>query len=165
MVPETARDADLQPFLVEFAARMGNLSIDDSTAPSALCISAGLLSPTVRHVVIDESSAAEQRVSYLELIGRDAFDELVEQLTRSIQVSLGVPLGECGPLDVSLNEGPWMEAACSGSVVTLGRHPQCGLQMVDAKTSFVSRLQCIVVRAHSRLVVYDVTQHGHACIM
>ena len=151
---ESEEDA---PFLRDFVARMGGLNIDASR--SALCISAGLLSPSVTHVVVPESSAKEQRNEYLDFIGRDAFDELVERLSTSIQTIQGSELSGGGPLDVSIDGGPWTSGACEGAVVTLGRHPRCSVQVVSK--NFVSRLQCIVVRAHARLVVYDVSTRPH----
>jgi hypothetical protein len=68
---------------------------------------------------------------------------------------------------VSIDDGPWVSGVRAGAVLTVGRHPRCGLQMADASTSHVSRLQCILVRARGRLVVYDMCSLNgtHACVV
>ena len=43
----------------------------------------------------------------------------------------------------------------SEPIITIGRHPDCDLQICEASVPYVSRLQCVVVRTQSRCVVYD----------
>lgn len=147
---------DVPPFVRAFLERCGDRD-PGSSAKSALCISGGLLSATVEHVAVDAGAAVEQRAMYLDFLGRDALEALVAELTLNIQRALGgAPLGQGlgHALNVSIDGGPWINGVRAGAVLTLGRHPRCGLQMA-ATSSFVSRLQCILVRARGRLVVYD----------
>ena len=145
----------LPDFVRTLCAKMGNVQLDASTARSALCISNGLRAATAEHMPVSAASAAAQRQMYLDYLGRDALEELASHLTLGIQHVLDCARLDscCGPLNVKIGDGPWVHGVRAGAVLTLGRHPRCGLQMADA--GYVSRLQCIVVRACGRLVVYD----------
>ena len=148
---------DIPPFVKAFLEANKNRDPGKS-ADSALCISAGLISATAVHVPVAASAAKEQRAAYLDFLGRDALEELVSELSLNIQQALGgKPLsrGMRHDLSVCIDDGPWVDGVKAGAVLTLGRHPRCGLQVAEPTTSFVSRLQCIVVRARGRLVVYD----------
>ena len=149
--------ADVPEYIRQFLEKVGNCD-PGSSAKSALCISGGLLSKTIEHVAVDSDAAVEQRQMYLHFLGRDELELLVQELTLNIQRSLGgAPLSRtCShALAVRIGDGPWVHGVRAGAVLTLGRHPRCGLQIADASASFVSRLQCILVRARGRLVVYD----------
>lgn len=120
----------------------------------ALCISMGLLAPKLEHVPVDADSAGLQRDAYLSFLARDALEELVQALTTAIEQALGCVtlISGYSPLEASVNSGPW-KVTRSDTVLTVGRHPRCGLQIADA--GYISRLQCMLVRARGRLVVYD----------
>ena len=155
--------SDVPAYMRTFLERVGDRD-PGSSAKSALCISGGLLSADPAHVPVSADAALEQRQMYLDFLGRDALEKLVDELSLNIQCALGgTPLGRgCGrALSVSIDGGPWVQGVRAGAVLTVGRHPRCGLQIADAKASFVSRLQCIIVRGRGRLVVYDMCSlHG-----
>lgn len=156
----TSNDPEvLPPFVADFIKRFGadGQLVRGTSAKSALCISGGLLSATIEHTDISEASAMEQREMYLDFLGRDDLEGLVRELTLNLQGALGGgPLGSgCGWLSASINGGAWVHGIRAGAVLTLGRHPRCGLQIADASNGYCSRLQCILVRARGRLIVYD----------
>ena len=103
---------------------------------------------------------------YLHFLADDSYEALVRELTKNILHMLGedyslLDAKTTRPLAASIDGGPWIDGAIAkkvgagSTVLTLGRHPRCDLQMCAATTPYVSRLQSIVVRARGRCVVYD----------
>lgn len=155
-------DADLYPedvrqFLSRFRAVDDDLG---ASGPSALSIAASILTEDCRHLDISPSVAENQRAKYNFFLSTNAYLSLVQELSRSLRRVLGAAFNEAAirSMSVSINEGPWIEGGVDAQrpVITIGRHPDCDLQICEASVPYVSRLQCIVVRTQSRCVVYDI---------
>ena len=155
-------DADLYPedvrqFLSRFRAVDDDLG---ASGPSALSIAASILTEDCRHLDISPSGGRKP-TSKIQLLPQH--QRILESRTGTITLTrrvLGAAFNEAAirSMSVSINEGPWIEGGVDARrpVITIGRHPDCDLQICEASVPYVSRLQCIVVRTQSRCVVYDI---------
>ena len=169
MSTEVSPTKQVPEYVHAFVQKFSEGNLDGHVAgPSALCISKGLSSQAAAHIAVDEAEALDQRKMYLEFLGHDRLDELIDELTLSIQHALGgAPLNRVhSSLSVQIDDGTWVEGVRAGACLTLGRHPRCSLVICEATESYVSRLQCILVRGRGRMVVYDMSSlHGtEACL-
>ena len=158
MSTEVSPTKQVPEYVHAFVQKFSEGNLDGHVAgPSALCISKGLSSQAAAHIAVDEAEALDQRKMYLEFLGHDRLDELIDELTLSIQHALGgAPLNRVhSSLSVQIDDGTWVEGVRAGACLTLGRHPRCSLVICEATESYVSRLQCILVRGRGRMVVYD----------